>query len=281
MLKLKRKKYLLQKVSIEEFVLLLTDIFHFDNFLQYSKFDINLCFYFISNTPFSEYQLITKKEAQIYADYPANRNRTKRGLAEYLDKVNSERLKNTDSRMLSQLNNLSENKKTAIKKFYDTFIESKKTKYNQFPTSFYKSIINEKEHAFLVNDLIFWFIDNFNFDETFNLPLAAWAKSIVFPKPELSNTDNSPVPEGYIKIDTLPKIMQFMIECYKDKTLQKSTIENRDCKKVAYLEAMNKKINPVAIKKGITYTDRNKTINGLSKAAVEQMMFFIKEDKTN
>ncbi len=127
-------------------------------------------------------------------------------------------------------------------------------------------------YSYRISDLIIWISNNYDID----VILPDWVTDYLInrkPKSTKSNID------GFVQINTLPKIMQFMIECFQDPTLQRDTVEHKDLKRKPYLAKMEEKLNPIAIKKGISYTKNLKRYTGLTGINLEKFCEFMQKDK--
>jgi hypothetical protein len=114
-----------------------------------------------------------------------------------------------------------------------------------------------------------------NYDITFELP--DWVNEYIENKD--LETDNTTTDVDSDIIKTLPKIMQFMIECHQDLTLQKDTVEYRDIGMQSYYKKMEEKLNPLAAKRGITFKESQKSFNGLKGINLQKFCNFFQKDK--
>lgn len=120
-------------------------------------------------------------------------------------------------------------------------------------------------------------IDGLFDKEKLKFKLPDWALDYLSNKDKV--IESKELDDGYIKIDSLPKIMQLMIESYKDKSLQKNSVKFKSKNKKQYYEEMKKILNPKASKMGITYIANKKDKQGLVAKKLENFCDFIQEDK--
>jgi hypothetical protein len=286
MFELKEEQYPDQKVSIAEFTLLVNGIFDFKYFHKYKKLEIDFSYSFLKNQLNETYGFLLKTEVmdgkRVYPSLEPKNPSSSEERKEKLNNLNNSRKQSICHELVSRLEELSKEEKENILTMLDFLNGYEKRNDGSFPATGFgvKSHIDNKVHAYEVGSLMMWLGSNFNLNSKHGLPLAEWVRNLLSP-PETLQQGNDSTYDGYIKIDTLPKSMQFMIECYDDKSLQRTTLENRNKKKDVYITDMHSKLNPLAIKQGITYMDKNKSNKGLSRAAVEQMMLCILEDKNN
>jgi hypothetical protein len=282
MFELKEELYQEQVVSIFEFTLLINGIIVFKDFHKYSQYCLGFINNFLKQEMDENYKFLMvtdladiELEEQLDTKTPAEREKILRDR-------NEEEISIYCPEMINRLEQLSYEEKVKIHSMFKFLIKSEEQHYNDFPNRIgsVEPLFDVNNDAYKLGELLNWLTSNFNLDKPHGLPLVEWAKNLLSP-PETLQQGNDSIYDGYIKIDTLPKSMQFMIECYDDKSLQRTTLENRNKKKDVYITDMHSKLNPLAIKQGITYMDKNKSNKGLSRAAVEQMMLCILEDKNN
>jgi hypothetical protein len=282
MFELKEELYQEQVVSIFEFTLLINGIIVFKDFHKYSQYYLGFINNFLRQEMDENYKFLMvtdladiELEEQLDTKTPAEREKILRDM-------NEKEISIYCPEMINRLEQLSYEEKVKIHSMFKFLNKSEEQHYNGFPNKIVsvEPLFDVYNDAYKLGELLNWLTSNFDLDKPHGLPLAEWVRNLLSP-PETLHQENVSTYDGYIKIDTLPKRMQFMIECYDDKSLQRTTLDNRDKKKDVYITDMHNKLDPLAIKQGITYTNKNKNIKGLSKAAVEQMMLCILEDKNN
>ena len=73
--------------------------------------------------------------------------------------------------------------------------------------------------------------------------------------------------------------MQFMIECYQDKSLQKDSISHKDKSRKQYHEDIEKLLHHKAVKRGIKFGNKETESRGLKGTNIEKFCDFIQESK--
>lgn len=214
MFKLKNDLYLHQNVSIEEFTFLVTGILSFDDWLQYSIDDIEYCLFFMNNMMHDEYIFLrrnevlgSKKSTAFKKALPYEEN------IKELNKKNENQRANYYPKVIEKLLLLSKEEKENIMEFYALIHNAQDSKYNNFPTKGIrcKSLIDDTQYAYSIKSLLDWLKNNFELNESYKLPFADWAKTVL--TPTQSTLSKEPI-NNLIDINSLPKPLKLAVAAY-------------------------------------------------------------------
>jgi hypothetical protein len=283
MFELKENLYPDQKVSILEFTLLVNGIFEFNDFHNYTKQDLDLCNSFLKNELHKSYKYLKSTEVLDSKKVLPHLNRrnsvSKEDKESKLSRLNEVAKRSVFPNLLNRLESLTNEGKENIADMLDHLMKCERLNFNDFPTKGYgvKSLIDNTEYAFKMRDVMEWLRSNFNLQSNHGLPLTEWAKRLSSQhKTELQENDSTY--DGYIKIDTLPKIMQFMIECYQDSSFQQSSMENNSKQVSIFKSEKVDKLFEISKQKDMTHTSNRKEQKGISPTALKYIIDFIQKD---
>tara|TARA_R100000544_G_C2227255_1_gene61734 strand:- start:2048 stop:2860 length:813 start_codon:yes stop_codon:yes gene_type:complete len=268
MVKLKKNKQLEQKVSIVEFGLLVTGILNFDDFHKYTKQDLIYC-----NNELYLSQFLKATYTKYVPDKANSKNSN--GESEILRRFRIFEQQRTNKNDLtegifSRLERLSQEQKKAILDLIELIQKQARYSSASFPFSI-KNSSSQTDHAkpvFSRNDLSKWLIDSLDLEDT---PLADWFKEYKDNHKSIENDSGNFIPDGYIKIDTLPKVLQLMIDVH-DKPEYCKTNSNYN-EEVVYKELKSK-----AVKMDIYLDDNARKRKGLANINIEKIITFIQKD---
>jgi hypothetical protein len=279
MFELKERQYQEQIVSIFEFTLLLNGMIFFNDFQKYSETDLGFINHFLRQEMDENYKFLMvtevakiKLKKKFVTKTPAEREKI-------LKDKNEFETSDCCPEMLSRLEKLSNEEKVNICNMHKFLLKSEEQHYNDFPTRIdsVEPLIDVNNNAYRLGELLNWLTSNFDLDKPHGLPLAEWVRNLLFP-PETLHHENVSTYDGYIKIDTLPKIMQFMIECYQDSSFQQSSVENNSKQVSIFKSEKVDKLFEISKQKGMTHTSNRKEQKGISPTALKYIIDFIQKD---
>ena len=281
MFELNKDLYTKQKTSISEFVFVINGILNLSKFHEYTKGDIEYCHNFIKNKLDIKYPFMAFEEAIAAQKVNSGDKRSFDDKMSALKKENDNRKTRYFPDIISKLEVLTNEQKNNICSMITSLENCKRTNFNGFPTMGFgiKSTINEQHYAYQLGELITWINENIPLTQDHGLPLTSWANEMLTPPQKTANRENNSTLNGYVEISTLPKIMQFMIECYQDKSLQKDSISHKDKSRKQYHEDIEKLLHHKAVQRGIKFGNKETESRGLKGTNIEKFCDFIQESK--
>jgi len=167
------------------------------------------------------------------------------------------------------------------KKLYEVLYYAASDSPSSFPHAYDKNDDLQKfshvsynaNYRYKVNQLIDFVINEFG---NFPCVLPSWAQSYV---DSLSN-NYSPKKEleGYIEIDTLPKIMQFMIECSQDLSYQRNNMTNKSKQAKIFKDEKVNELFDASKRMGFSHIKAKTVCKGISHTALKYIIDFIQKD---
>jgi hypothetical protein len=278
MAKLKDKTHAEKRLGIIEFGLLVTGIFHFDDFHKYTLDDLKYC---LNELHLSLY------EKAIFTNYVPNNNRNNSGnyVSEFqlnLRVFNQQKITKNylTAGIFIRLEKLPQEQKKNIKNFIALIENQARTSPSNFPLSIrhHSSQTDSRNAVFALNELCKWTNESMDLED---ITIADWFKEYQKNHKAIENNAEYGTKDGYIKIDTLPKIMQFMIECFNEPTFQHSFISNKELPTKTFKPQITEQLNPLAVKRGFTYTKQNTQYKGIAPTKLEYIVDLIQKDENN
>jgi hypothetical protein len=160
------------------------------------------------------------------------------------------------------------------KKLYEVLYYAASDSPSSFPHAYDKNDDLQKfshvsynaNYRYKINQLIDFVINEFG---NFPCVLPSWAQSYV---DSLSN-NHSPKKEleGYIKIDSLPKIMQLMIKICNDPEYDKNNPSYDEDSAISTLDSL-------AIRGNVYYGNNQRTVKGLGDINAKKILMYIQKD---
>lgn len=266
MIQINFDRHLEKNVSLLEFILLCSGIFKADDFHKYNKHELNysekeLYISTLDVTPSEEHRY---KEPELYKLFC---------MREYFQLE----LSRQSSELPSNLNHLKKEQKIF---FYNAILllkDQAKNNRASFPKPIHqvRSQIDGIAKVYSFYMLCRWFYDNVNFSETYiSQYVRDVFRQIDYEKKELAKEtlDSKVIKDGYVKIDTLPKIIQLMIEVTNKPEYQISSYNYDESTAIVNLDNLAKKMN-------IYFKDNARTTKGLANINAQKVISFIQKDK--
>lgn len=280
MFELNKDLYTKQKTSISEFVFVINGILNLSKFHEYTKGDIEYCHNFIKNKLDIKYPFMAFEEAIAAHKVNSGDKRSFDDKMSALQKENDNRKTRYFPDIISKLEVLTDEQKNNICSMITTLKNFKRTNFNGFPTMGFgiTSTINEQHYAYQLGELITWINENIPLTQDHGLPLTSWANEMLTPPQKTANRENNSTLDGYVEISTLPKIMQFMIECYQDSSFQQSSMENNSKQVSIFKSEKVDKLYEISKQKRMTHTSNRKKQKGISPTALKYIINFIQKD---
>jgi hypothetical protein len=278
MFEVNKETYTKQRVSLQEFVLFISGILNFDKFPEYTRADINHCYMYLKKDYHAQYTFLAKFEVIKCKKLVHHKIRENEDMNEHLDSVNSARKNSVSSELIQTLNLLTENDKTLILKFYEKLTIFQDKKFNNFPPVYfkYKSLIDPLQDAYLMSDLIDWFNNKNALKKDSGLPLTDWAKEFLLPTvKEKKESSKQLLQDDYIKISTLPKMIQLQIDAHLDEETKYNSEKSQAMGSSRYEEKVGALLDKKAKLLGIKLATE-KDAFGLGKINYQKVMMFLR-----
>jgi len=169
---------------------------------------------------------------------------------------------------------------SAIYKISELFSVLKKDPQYTLPTPIKegKSKVEGKREVYNLIELAEYLDKYIDVSDVKFIPLirSLFTQPYEYKKPTIPENDNI---KGYIKINTLPEIMQFMIECSAEPSYQHSNINNKDKALKKFKSDTVTKIVELSLSRSLTHLQNKKLSNGISKTKAEYVFDFIQKNK--
>jgi len=134
-----------------------------------------------------------------------------------------------------------------------------------------KTSKNDELHLkYTIGDLISWVSDKYNLSDCL---LADWVEEELKKRAVDNKSSDNDKGKDYIKIETLPKILQLMIEVCNEPEYD---IDNP----IYYEDVAKEKLDILAKKKGVYFGNNARTDKGLANINAKKVIEFIQKDKS-
>jgi len=286
--KMKKNKHLEQKVNTTEFVFLITGIFDFDFSYRYTPLDLK---YALNELWLSQFNIeLLKKHKPSTTPLKIRSNNDINLQIKIYEEQQRSTFKIT-SGLKKSLDTLSLDNKNSIRELLAIISIQSKKHFDSFPApiKYQKTKTDEKAAVYNFFDLTKWIDESIDFSD---IPLTTYMKNVFtifeenrYQKNLLKENQTKLLKEnerdGYIEIDTLPKIMQFMIECQQDPTFQKNSVLNKTKHEGVSKNDMVKLLSKASVTRGFSHTRNKKAgeFEGLSNTVLGYFYNFIQNDK--
>lgn len=272
MASIKDKLYRNLSVTIDEFTLLAIGYFDFNNFHKYQTKDLNyvlesaLLIYFNADIELFKKAL---KEGKVFTNTKQNlmfkvykRRQENFNLITIDFFRHCERFLSSDLLAVEQLRRLLNDLKEYHKDVFPVSIKGK------------ASSIQPCEDTYNMQELIMCLYKNTNVTDIKFSPYFQSAFSDLDKTNDTvdSESDNK---DGYVKIDTLPLDMQFIIECHSEPSYQHSHVYNKEKQLTSFKDDTVLKMIELSKKRKLTHIHQRKQLSGLPKTKVDNIFDFI------
>ncbi len=269
--KIKNEVYININVSISEFVLIVIGFFDLNNFHRYRKIDqdhvFNWAYLIAVNADLKLLNKISRKEV----DEPKRGNSLWFHYRRY--KLIQENSSLLTSGFKEQIDKLTRGDLFALEQLKCLLSTLKKNHEDFFPASIKgkTSHIDDSEDIYNLSELVECLYNNIDITGVKFIP---FIQSIFNTLDKNSNTiysesDNN---DGYVKIDTLPNILQLMIKVSGDDQFDTASPSYDEVRVIDKLDGLAKEMN-------IYLKDNARTKKGLAEINAKKIISFIQKDK--
>ncbi|MGK0272958.1 MAG: hypothetical protein ACI88H_003634 [Cocleimonas sp.] len=262
-------------VTTREFILLAIGYFDFNNFHIFKREDLNYVFDLAYLTYVDADINLLKKQLQEEKEGKTN-SQTKEDYKFKRYKETQESVSLLTSGFLERCNGFQKSDLLAVHKLHRLLNNLKKYHKDHFPASIEgkASHINSWEDTYNKYELIICLYENTHVtDIKFSPYFEAIFKNLDKNNDAINTeSDNQ---DGYVKIDTLPLDMQFIIECHSEPSYQHSHVYNKEKQLTNFKDDTVLKMIELSKKRKLTHIHQRKELSGLPKTKVENIFDFI------